>query len=101
MCVLVVIHCFLPTAGTPGFNTSANTARMSLNSSVQITPTFPTIQLLGLEMLLHYFLGPDVTATAAKSKLILSLGESLMQSSKYSLILHPPRFCHVSISNQI
>eukprot|EP00066_Takifugu_rubripes_P016598 XP_011605864.1 PREDICTED: telomere-associated protein RIF1 [Takifugu rubripes] len=61
------------TPGTPGFNSSANTSRMSLNSSVQITPTFPKIQLLGLEMLLHYFLGPEVTATAAKSKLILSL----------------------------
>uniref|UniRef100_H3D1V0 Replication timing regulatory factor 1 n=1 Tax=Tetraodon nigroviridis TaxID=99883 RepID=H3D1V0_TETNG len=60
-------------AGTPGFNSSANTSRMSLNSSVQISPTFPTIQILGLEMLLHYFLGPEVTATAAKNKLTLSL----------------------------
>lgn len=49
---------------------------MSLNSSVQMPTTFPSIQLLGLEMLLHYFLGPEVITTAAKNKLILSLGES-------------------------
>uniref|UniRef100_A0A8D0AB96 Replication timing regulatory factor 1 n=1 Tax=Sander lucioperca TaxID=283035 RepID=A0A8D0AB96_SANLU len=54
----------------------ANTSRMSLNSSVQIPSTFPSIQLLGLEMLLHYFLGPEVLATAAKKKLTLSLGKN-------------------------
>ncbi|XP_031729266.1 telomere-associated protein RIF1 isoform X1 [Anarrhichthys ocellatus] len=62
--------------GTPksaGFSSPANTSRMSLNSSVQIPTTFPSIQLLGLEMLLHYFLGPDVVPTAAKTKLNLSL----------------------------
>uniref|UniRef100_A0A674N161 Replication timing regulatory factor 1 n=1 Tax=Takifugu rubripes TaxID=31033 RepID=A0A674N161_TAKRU len=67
--------------GTPSRPTGQNGAitpgkaltSIHLNSSVQITPTFPKIQLLGLEMLLHYFLGPEVTATAAKSKLILSL----------------------------
>uniref|UniRef100_A0A8C2XBS0 Replication timing regulatory factor 1 n=1 Tax=Cyclopterus lumpus TaxID=8103 RepID=A0A8C2XBS0_CYCLU len=58
-----------------GFNSPANTSRMSLNSSVQIPSAFPSIQLLGLEMLLHYFLGPEVVATAAKKKLLLSLGE--------------------------
>ncbi|XP_030284473.1 telomere-associated protein RIF1 isoform X2 [Sparus aurata] len=61
------------TAGTAGFNSPANTSRMSLNSSVQMPTTFPSIQLLGLEMLLHYFLGPEVITTAAKNKLILSL----------------------------
>ncbi|XP_067460337.1 telomere-associated protein RIF1 isoform X1 [Thunnus thynnus] len=60
-------------AGTPGFNSPANTTRMSLNSSIQLPSTFPSIQLLGLEMLLHYFLGPDVVTMAAKHKLILSL----------------------------
>ncbi|XP_041806883.1 telomere-associated protein RIF1 isoform X2 [Chelmon rostratus] len=58
---------------TPGFNSPANTSRMSLNSSVHVPSTFASIQLLGLEMLLHYFLGPEVIATAAKNKLILSL----------------------------
>ncbi|XP_034072223.1 telomere-associated protein RIF1 isoform X2 [Gymnodraco acuticeps] len=61
------------TGGTPGFNSSANTSRMSLNSSVHVSCSFPSIQLLGLEMLLHYFLGPEVTAAAAKNKLTLSL----------------------------
>lgn len=58
------------------FSTSANTSLMSLNSSVHVPSTFPSIQLLGLEMLLHYFLGAEVIATAAKNKLILSLGEN-------------------------
>uniref|UniRef100_A0A8D0A7A4 Replication timing regulatory factor 1 n=1 Tax=Sander lucioperca TaxID=283035 RepID=A0A8D0A7A4_SANLU len=61
------------TPKTSTFNSPANTSRMSLNSSVQIPSTFPSIQLLGLEMLLHYFLGPEVLATAAKKKLTLSL----------------------------
>ncbi|XP_027146662.1 telomere-associated protein RIF1 isoform X2 [Larimichthys crocea] len=60
------------TPKTP-FSTSANTSLMSLNSSVHVPSTFPSIQLLGLEMLLHYFLGAEVIATAAKNKLILSL----------------------------
>ncbi|XP_073329575.1 telomere-associated protein RIF1 [Pagrus major] len=62
-----------PKTGPAGFNSPANTSRMSLNSSVQMPTTFPSIQLLGLEMLLHYFLGPEVIASAAKNKLILSL----------------------------
>ncbi|XP_051814631.1 telomere-associated protein RIF1 isoform X2 [Acanthochromis polyacanthus] len=58
---------------SPGFSSSANLSLMSLNSSVQLSSCFPSIQLLGLEMLLHYFLGPDVVAAAAKNKLLLSL----------------------------
>ncbi|XP_030613857.1 telomere-associated protein RIF1 isoform X4 [Archocentrus centrarchus] len=61
------------TAGTPGFNSPTNTSRISLNSSVQLASAIPSIQLLGLEMLLHYFLGPEVVAAAAKNKLTLSL----------------------------
>ncbi|CAJ1079008.1 telomere-associated protein RIF1 isoform X2 [Xyrichtys novacula] len=61
------------TAGPPGFSSPANTSRMSLNSSVQHPTTFPSIQLLGLEMLTHFFLGPDVLNTTAKNKIILSL----------------------------
>ncbi|XP_030613855.1 telomere-associated protein RIF1 isoform X2 [Archocentrus centrarchus] len=60
-------------AGTPGFNSPTNTSRISLNSSVQLASAIPSIQLLGLEMLLHYFLGPEVVAAAAKNKLTLSL----------------------------
>ncbi|XP_059198916.1 telomere-associated protein RIF1 [Centropristis striata] len=61
------------TAGAPGFSGPAGTPRMNLNSSVMVPSTFPSIQLLGLEMLLHYLLGPDVISTAAKNKLVLSL----------------------------
>uniref|UniRef100_A0A3B4G6P9 Replication timing regulatory factor 1 n=1 Tax=Pundamilia nyererei TaxID=303518 RepID=A0A3B4G6P9_9CICH len=61
------------TASAPGFNSPANTSRMSLNSSIQLASSIPSIQLLGLEMLLHYFRGPEVVATAAKHKLILGL----------------------------
>ncbi|XP_072253639.1 telomere-associated protein RIF1 [Leuresthes tenuis] len=60
-------------AGSSSFNTSAGTPRMSLNSSLQLPSTFPSIQLLGLEMLLHYFLGPEVVSAAAKNKLVLVL----------------------------
>lgn len=47
---------------------------MSLNSSMQASSCFSSIQLLGLEMLLHYFLGPEVVAAAAKNKIMLNLG---------------------------
>ncbi|XP_061547412.1 telomere-associated protein RIF1 isoform X2 [Phycodurus eques] len=50
-----------------------NTSRINLNSSMQLPSSFPSIKLLGLEMLLHYFLGPQVVATATKSKLVLTL----------------------------
>ncbi|XP_068185708.1 telomere-associated protein RIF1 [Antennarius striatus] len=60
--------------GTPGFSSPASSSRLSLNSSVHNPSTFPSVQLLGLEMLLHFFLGPEVVTTAtAKDKLILSL----------------------------
>lgn len=62
-----------PKTGTAGFSSPASTPRISLNSSMLMQTTFSSIQLLGLEMLLHYFLGPDVVASAAKNKLILSL----------------------------
>ncbi|XP_018601719.1 telomere-associated protein RIF1 isoform X2 [Scleropages formosus] len=62
-----------PKTGGPALNSSIATPRMNLNSSVHGVQTFPSIQLLGLEMLLHYFLGPEVTAVAAKHKLQLSL----------------------------
>ncbi|TNN48025.1 Telomere-associated protein RIF1 [Liparis tanakae] len=62
-----------PSTPKSGFSSPTTTARLSLNSSLQIPSAFPSIQLLGLEMLLHYFLGPEVVATAAKRKLVLSL----------------------------
>ncbi|XP_061697080.1 telomere-associated protein RIF1 [Syngnathoides biaculeatus] len=50
-----------------------NSSLMNLNSSMQLPSSFPSIQLLGLEMLLHYFLGPEVVAAATKNKLVLTL----------------------------
>ncbi|KAG9348751.1 hypothetical protein JZ751_029068 [Albula glossodonta] len=62
-----------PKTGGHAFNSPAATPRMSLNSSVSAQPGFPSIQMLGLEMLLHYLLGPDIAAAAAKGNLQLSL----------------------------
>ncbi|XP_037543063.1 telomere-associated protein RIF1 [Nematolebias whitei] len=62
-----------PKSGSSCLNSSAGTPRMSLNSSVHLAASFPSIQLLGLEMLLHYLQGPEVVASAAKNKLVLSL----------------------------
>ena len=62
------------------FNSSANTPRLNLSSSSssqQAGHSFPPIQLLGLEMLLHYFLGPEVVAAAARVNLQLTLGEGV------------------------
>uniref|UniRef100_A0A3Q4HED0 Replication timing regulatory factor 1 n=1 Tax=Neolamprologus brichardi TaxID=32507 RepID=A0A3Q4HED0_NEOBR len=72
-CRTVVQNSAATPASAPGFNSPANTSRMSLNCSIQLASSIPSIQLLGLEMLLHYFRGPEVVATAAKHKLILSL----------------------------
>uniref|UniRef100_A0A3B3VT92 Replication timing regulatory factor 1 n=1 Tax=Poecilia latipinna TaxID=48699 RepID=A0A3B3VT92_9TELE len=58
---------------TPSTPKSGCTPRMGLNSSMQLPASFSSIQQLGLEMLLHYFLGPEVVAAAAKNKLVLSL----------------------------
>ncbi|XP_077435975.1 telomere-associated protein RIF1 isoform X2 [Vanacampus margaritifer] len=60
-----------PKSGPPGFNSlTPNTSRLNLNSTMQLPSS---IKLLGLEMLLHYFLGPEVVATATKHKLVLAL----------------------------
>ncbi|XP_058404937.1 telomere-associated protein RIF1 isoform X2 [Diceros bicornis minor] len=53
--------------GAPG------TPRMNLNSSFGGMATIPSIQLLGLEMLLHFLLGPEVLSFAKQNKLVLSL----------------------------
>ncbi|KAJ0070157.1 hypothetical protein NL108_002477 [Boleophthalmus pectinirostris] len=62
-----------PKNGAMVLNTSLGTPRINLNSSVSAPFTFPAIQLLGLEMLLHYLMGPEVVAAAAKNNLNLSL----------------------------
>ncbi|XP_054555697.1 telomere-associated protein RIF1 isoform X2 [Talpa occidentalis] len=50
--------------GTPRMNPSSNFGGMA---------TIPSIQLLGLEMLLHFLLGPEVLSFAKQNKLVLSL----------------------------
>ncbi|CAL8370380.1 unnamed protein product [Arctogadus glacialis] len=61
-----------PKTGNPTcFNSPANTPR--LNLSQQAGQSFPPVQLLGLEMLLHYFLGTEVVPAAARVNLQLTL----------------------------
>ncbi|XP_077073107.1 telomere-associated protein RIF1 [Siphateles boraxobius] len=62
-----------PKTGIPSCSTTNTTPRMNLNSSMQASQSYRSIQLLGLEMLLHWLLGPEVTAIAAKESLQLSL----------------------------
>lgn len=50
------------------------TPRMNLSSNFGGMATIPSIQLLGLEMLLHFLLGPEALSFAKQNKLILSLG---------------------------
>ncbi|CAB1347035.1 unnamed protein product, partial [Coregonus sp. 'balchen'] len=47
-----------PKTGAPAFSSPTVMPRLSLNCSVVAGQAYPSIQLLGLEMLLHYFLGP-------------------------------------------
>uniref|UniRef100_A0A671JZW8 Telomere-associated protein RIF1-like n=1 Tax=Sinocyclocheilus anshuiensis TaxID=1608454 RepID=A0A671JZW8_9TELE len=64
-----------PKSGTAHFLsfTPSTTPRMNLNSSMQAAQSYRSIQLLGLEMLLHWLVGPEVTVTAARENLQLSL----------------------------
>ncbi|XP_026127453.1 telomere-associated protein RIF1-like isoform X2 [Carassius auratus] len=62
-----------PKSGIPSCSTPSTTPRMNLNSSVQAAQSYRSIQLLGLEMLLHWLEGPEVTVTAARENLQLSL----------------------------
>lgn len=50
------------------------TPRMNLNSSLLASVAFPSVHLLGVEMMLHFLLGPEVVQFASKHKLVLSLG---------------------------
>ncbi|KAF6362097.1 replication timing regulatory factor 1 [Rhinolophus ferrumequinum] len=49
------------------------TTRMNLSSNFSGMATIPSIQLLGLEMLLHFLLGPEVLNFAKQNKLVLNL----------------------------
>ncbi|NXK69200.1 RIF1 protein, partial [Sylvietta virens] len=67
---------------------SPGTPRMALNSSTAGGVLFPSIQLLGIEMLLHFLMGPQVVDFAKQNKLVLSL-----EPLQYPLISSPSFFC--------
>ncbi|XP_075285810.1 telomere-associated protein RIF1 isoform X3 [Opisthocomus hoazin] len=64
------------------------TPRMNLNSSTAGVLVIPSIQLLGIEMLLHFVMGPEVLDFAKQNKLVLSL-----EPLQYPLISSPSFFC--------
>ncbi|XP_029415560.1 telomere-associated protein RIF1 isoform X6 [Nannospalax galili] len=63
------------------------TPRMNSSSNIGGMATIPSIQLLGLEMLLHFLLGPEVMSFAKQHKLVLSL-----EPLEYPLIGSPSFF---------
>ncbi|KAM5280105.1 telomere-associated protein RIF1 [Ctenodactylus gundi] len=65
----------------------AVTPRMNLTSNLGGMAAIPSIQLLGLEMLLHFLLGPGVLDFAKQYKLVLSL-----EALEYPLISSPSFF---------
>lgn len=67
-------------SGVPSCSSPSASSRLSLNSSVNTPQSYASIQLLGLEMLLHYFLGSQASASAAKNSLQLSLGKVLVHT---------------------
>ncbi|XP_051566693.1 telomere-associated protein RIF1-like isoform X3 [Myxocyprinus asiaticus] len=82
-----------PKSGIPSCSTPNTTPRMNLNSSAQAVQSYCSIQLLGLEMLLQWLLGPEVTSTAAKENLQLSL-----EPLTHPLLTSPSSFSrHASI----
>ncbi|NXI94004.1 RIF1 protein, partial [Psophia crepitans] len=64
------------------------TPRMNLNSSTAGVVVIPSIQLLGIEMLLHFLMGPEVLDFAKQNKLVLSL-----EPLQHPLISSPSFFC--------
>ncbi|CAN0157251.1 unnamed protein product [Bubo scandiacus] len=72
---------------------SPDTPRINLNSSMTGMVVIPSIQLLGIEMLLHFLMGPEVLDFAKQNKLVLSL-----EPLQYPLISSPSFFCkHASM----
>uniref|UniRef100_A0A8C3JNJ7 Replication timing regulatory factor 1 n=1 Tax=Calidris pygmaea TaxID=425635 RepID=A0A8C3JNJ7_9CHAR len=67
---------------------NAVTPRMNLASSPAGMVVIPSIQLLGIEMLLHFLMGPEVVDFAKQNKLALSL-----EPLQYPLISSPSFFC--------
>ncbi|XP_072468054.1 telomere-associated protein RIF1 isoform X2 [Notamacropus eugenii] len=79
-------------AGSFPFGTPV-TPRMNLSLNTSGMTAIPSIQLLGIEMLLHFLLGPEVLEFAKKNKLVLSL-----EPLQHPLINSPSFFCkHANI----
>uniref|UniRef100_A0A8D0FYG6 Replication timing regulatory factor 1 n=1 Tax=Strix occidentalis caurina TaxID=311401 RepID=A0A8D0FYG6_STROC len=78
----------LPANQSPYPFASPDTPRINLNSSVTGMVVIPSIQLLGIEMLLHFLMGPEVLDFAKQNKLVLSL-----EPLQYPLISSPSFFC--------
>uniref|UniRef100_A0A803YAM4 Telomere-associated protein Rif1 N-terminal domain-containing protein n=1 Tax=Meleagris gallopavo TaxID=9103 RepID=A0A803YAM4_MELGA len=72
----------------PGMEGQGSTPRMNLNSSTAGPVAIPSIQLLGIEMLLHFLMGPEVLDFAKRNKLVLSL-----EPLQHPLISSPSFFC--------
>ncbi|XP_010135024.1 PREDICTED: telomere-associated protein RIF1, partial [Buceros rhinoceros silvestris] len=64
------------------------TTRMNSNSSTAEMVVTPSIQLLGIEMLLHFLMGPGILEFAKRNKLVLGL-----EPLQYPLISSPSFFC--------
>ncbi|XP_064010998.1 telomere-associated protein RIF1 isoform X2 [Pogoniulus pusillus] len=67
---------------------SPATPRMNFNSSAAGLVAIPSIQLLGIEMLLHFLMGPEVLDFAKQNKVVLSL-----EPLQNPLISTPSFFC--------
>ncbi|NXP17252.1 RIF1 protein, partial [Scytalopus superciliaris] len=67
---------------------SPATPRINLNASPAGAVVFPSIQHLGIEMLLHFLMGPAVLDFAKQNKLVLSL-----EPLQSPLISSPSFFC--------
>ncbi|KAM4697896.1 telomere-associated protein RIF1 [Rhinophrynus dorsalis] len=52
---------------------SPATPKINLNTSLLTSIAFPSVHLLGIEMMLHFLLGPEVVNFASQHKLVLSL----------------------------
>ncbi|NXN12309.1 RIF1 protein, partial [Indicator maculatus] len=67
---------------------SPATPRMNLSSNTAGLVAIPSIQLLGIEMLLHFLMGPEVLDFAKQNKVVLSL-----EPLQSPLISTPSFFC--------
>uniref|UniRef100_A0A8C6ZZN8 Replication timing regulatory factor 1 n=1 Tax=Nothoprocta perdicaria TaxID=30464 RepID=A0A8C6ZZN8_NOTPE len=79
---------FQPPSPAPYPFGSPATPRMNLSSGAAGMVMIPSIQLLGIEMLLHFLRGPEVLNFAKENKLVLSL-----EPLQYPLISSPSFFC--------